>query len=57
MALRFSSLGRYVQVERGDERLTLDTISGAELPDGLVSPDDQILLAFDSQAEVSELQI
>jgi hypothetical protein len=57
VALGFSPLGRYLQVERGDERLTLDTISGDVFPDGLVSPDDQILLAFDTRIVTSDVQL
>lgn len=57
VALGFSPLGRYVQVERGSERLTLDTVSGDTFPDGLVSPDDRLLLAFDTQADEFNLRL
>lgn len=52
LARAFSPLGRYVHVTQGDQRLTLDTISGARWPDGIISPDDRLLLAFDASAEV-----
>src|SRR5690606_9250914 len=57
LALGFSPLGRYVQVDRGGERLTLDTVSGNVVPDGLVSPDERVLLAFDPQAEAVDLAL
>lgn len=57
VALAYSPMGRYLQVQEGNDRYTLDTVSGEIHPDGLVSPDDQILLAFDTQAEAFELQI
>lgn len=57
IAISFSPLGRYVQVEHGSERLTLDTVSGDTFPDGLVSPDDRLLLAFDTQADEFNLRL
>lgn len=57
LALAYSPLGRYLQVQQGAERYTLDTVSGELHPDGLVSPDDQILLAYDTQAESFTLAV
>lgn len=57
VALNYSPLGRYLQVQADSERFVLDTVSGERHPDGLVSPDDQILLAFDTQANVFEPQV
>lgn len=57
VALIYSSLGRYLQVQAGRDRFILDTVSDERHPDGLVSPDDQILLAFDTQADVFEPKI
>lgn len=56
-ALVYSPLGRYLRVQQGSERYTLDTASGEFHPDGLISPDDQILLAFDTQADEFEPQV
>ncbi|MBC7870089.1 MAG: hypothetical protein H7Y09_04565 [Chitinophagaceae bacterium] len=53
----FSPLGRYLAVIQGEERYTLDLVSGESLPDGLVSPDDRLLLAFDTGADSSMLEI
>lgn len=57
VALAYSPLGRYLQVQAESNRFILDTVSGERHPDGLVSPDDQILLAFDTQADVFEPEI
>lgn len=57
VALRYSPLGRYLQVEQETTRYILDTLSGDVFPDGLVSPDDQILLAFDTQTDEFAPQI
>lgn len=46
----FSPLGRYLAVTEGQERYTIDIFTGDRLPDGLVSPDDRNLLAFDTTA-------
>ena len=53
----FSPLGRYLAVTQGEERYTLDLISGESLADGLVSPDDRLLLAFDTSADSSMLEL
>lgn len=57
VALAYSPLGRYLQIQQNNDRYILDTVSGEVHPDGLISPDDQILLAFDTQADVFELEI
>ncbi|MEO0561187.1 MAG: hypothetical protein AAF125_03685, partial [Chloroflexota bacterium] len=44
----FSPRGRYLAVTVGDRHYTLDLLTGQELPDGYVSPNDRILLAFDT---------
>lgn len=49
VALAYSPLGRYLQVQQGNERFYVDTVNGDRFPDGLISPDDQILLAFPTQ--------
>jgi hypothetical protein len=56
-ALKFSPLGHYLQVERGDERFTLHLESGDVLPDGLISPDDRFLLAYDTRAEFFDIEV
>lgn len=57
VALAYSPLGRYLQVQQNNDRYILDTVSGQVHPDGLVSPDDQILLAFDTQVDAFEPEI
>lgn len=57
VARMYSPRGRYLQIEQGNTRYTLDTISGDIFPDGFVSPDDQLLLAFDTQADEFEPEI
>lgn len=46
----FSPWGRYLAITEGEERYTIDIFTGDRLPDGLVSPDDRNLLAFDTTA-------
>ncbi|MEP7292462.1 MAG: hypothetical protein ABI835_11800, partial [Chloroflexota bacterium] len=53
----FSPGGRYLAVTQSSRRYTLDTVSGEELPDGVISPDDRLLLSYDTAAEVSSLEI
>jgi hypothetical protein len=52
IARAFSPMGRYLHLTQGSERFTLDRISGERWPDGVISPDDRLLLAFDTSAEV-----
>jgi hypothetical protein len=56
-ALQFSPMGRYVQIARGDERATLDIVTGELFTDGVVSADDRLLLAYDTQAGTFDVQI
>ena len=51
VARYFSPGGRYLAVTEGDRRFTLDLESGGRLPDGLVSPGDERLAAFDTTAD------
>ena len=54
----FSPQGRYIAVTDGPRHFTLDLINGKELPDGVVSPNDRILLAHDmSSNEPSSLDV
>jgi hypothetical protein len=46
----YSALGTYLAVETGGERYHLDTLTGNRLPDGLLSPDERLLAAFDTSA-------
>lgn len=47
----FSPQGRFLAVTNGDHFYNLDLVTGRELPDGYVSPEDRTLLVFDTQAE------
>jgi hypothetical protein len=49
-ARHFSSGGRYLAVQQGERRYTLDVINLDEYPDGIVSPDERRLLAFDTRS-------
>ena len=51
IARYFSPEGRYLAVSDCDTHYNLDLITGQELPDGYVSPNDRIMLAFDTFAE------
>ncbi len=51
VARYFSPRGRYLAVEDGIRRYNIDLVSHTELPDGYVSPNDRILLAFDTAAQ------
>lgn len=51
IARYFSPLGRYLAVDEADRRYNLDLVTRRELPDGYVSPNDRILLVFDTAAE------
>lgn len=57
VARYFSAHGRYLAVTQGEDRYTLDVETGARFPDGLVSPDERTLLAFDTAAEEFEVII
>ena len=42
----FSPMGRYLAVTAEEDKFTLDTVTDERLPDGIVSPDERILLTF-----------
>ncbi len=42
--------GRYLAIAEGSTHSTYDTIQQARLPDGIVSQDDRVLLAYDTRA-------
>jgi WD40 repeat protein len=44
----FSPMGHFLAVTEGDIRYTLAVRNGMRYPDGVVSPDDRILLAYDT---------
>jgi hypothetical protein len=50
VARYYSPQGRYLAVTMGSERYNLDLVTRRELPDGYVSPNDRILLVFDTAA-------
>jgi hypothetical protein len=47
----FSPLGRYLAVTYGEARFNLDLVSGQQYRDGVISPDDRSLLAYDTEAQ------
>lgn len=47
----YSPLGNYLALESGTRRYHLDIASGEEYPDGVFSPDDRRLIAYDTNAE------
>lgn len=51
----FSHGGRYLAITRGNqgERFNLDLITGELLPDGVLSPNERSLIAFDTLTRVS----
>lgn len=53
----FSPLGRYLAVAQGELYRNLDLVSGDFLPDGVISPDDRILIQYDTRASVFDLEI
>ena len=50
VARYFSPRGRYLAIEDNGRRYTLDLVTRRELPDGYVSPNDRILLVFNTAA-------
>jgi hypothetical protein len=46
----FSPQGHYLAVTEGNSRYIFSLSNGQRLPDGLVSPDDSLLLAFDTRS-------
>jgi hypothetical protein len=53
----FSATGRYLAVQRGDERFYLDLVSNSTLPDGMLSPNDRNLLEFDTTQTTATLRL
>lgn len=54
----FSPRGRYVAVTAGSRHFNIDLVTRTEMPDGVVSPDDRVLLAHDMvSAEPSSLDV
>ncbi len=53
----FSPQSHYLAFTQGDQQATLDLDSGHQFPDGLVSPDDRTLLAFDLAKDPTDIQI
>lgn len=47
----FSSKGRYIGVAQGTKHYHFDTVSGIDIPDGLISPDERSILVFDTTAK------
>jgi len=47
----FSPQGNYLAVESGDTRYYIDMLTTETYPDGLISPDDRALAAFDTHAD------
>lgn len=57
LARYFSPMGRYLAVMVQGENQTLDLVSGDFYPDGVISPDDRLLVNFDSVADTFSAQI
>lgn len=53
----FSQQGRYLNYSDGDENHHIDLVSGEILPDGVISPDDRVLISFDTDTASSEFEI
>jgi hypothetical protein len=53
----FSSTGRYLRISQNGQPKILDLLTQKRLPDGLVSPDEQFLLAYDTTQSMSSLSI
>lgn len=55
---RFSPLGNYIAVSEGDNHYTYDITTGEYFPDGLISPNDRVILAYDTvNNDLSHFQI
>jgi hypothetical protein len=57
VARYFSPLGRYLAVSEGEEHYTLDIVTRTQFPDGIISPDDRLLLSFATTALPAKLEI
>lgn len=53
----FSPMGRFLAIEHGNLRYNLDLVSGETLPDGLISPNERHLLAFDTFSDIFDLEL
>jgi hypothetical protein len=53
----FSPMGRYLNFTSGSINQHLDIVTGELLPDGIISPNDRILLRYDTRAENSEFDV
>lgn len=57
LARHFSPMGRYLAVMVQGVNQTLDLVSGDFYPDGVISPDDRLLVNFDSDGDTFSAQI
>ncbi len=57
LANLFSPLGGYLSVTEGSKRYTLDLLTGTVFPDGVVSPDDRLLLKYDTSKPIFDLEL
>ncbi len=53
----FTPLGRFLNYSQGEVNYHLDLVSGETLPDGVMSPDERVLVKFDTNADASTFQI
>jgi hypothetical protein len=53
----FSTLGRYLSIEQGEERYILDVISGQHPPYGVISPDERLLLVNEPEPADARLTL
>ena len=53
----FSPRGRYLAITEGNKQSTLELSTETRLPDGLVSPDERLLLAFDTRVPFADVQL
>lgn len=51
IARSFSHFGRYLAVTEGDNRYHIDLVTGEQLPDGIISPNERTLFAFDTSTQ------
>jgi WD40 repeat protein len=57
LATHFSPQGGFLSIVDGSNRYIINVSSGSFLPDGIISPDDQLLLKFDTSASVFEAEL
>jgi hypothetical protein len=53
----FSPQSTYLAITNGDERYHLHLLTGEKLPDGIISPTDRYLFAYDTSAEIFDVQL